>query len=133
MNTAASPKTSAELLAELIPGPHTLTVDEILAEFKRLDLWLVRSTRHELSYGPLFSTEDLPDVLFKSMRARHDELWNALPFKSDKQLAVMLVKYKREFQNPELTDNPRAVARRAAARDAAKQHPAPHHSAEGFL
>jgi len=112
-----------------------LTVAEILAEFKRLDLWLVRVSHHALDYGPMFPTEDLPDVLYRSMRARHDELWKILPFKSDKQLDAMLLKFKREFQNPELTENPRAVARRAAARDAAardaKQHPAPQHSAEG--
>ena len=84
------------------PSADTLTVQEILTEFRRLGLWLVRDRHFRLNYGPLYPDEDLPDVLHHDVRLRHSELLDALPCKSEKQLAAMLLKFKRNCPNPEL-------------------------------
>jgi len=84
------------------PTAETLSVQEILAEFQRLGLWLVRDRHFRLNYGPLYPDEDLPDVLHHDVRLRHSELLDVLPCKSEKQLAVMLKKFQRDYPNPEL-------------------------------
>ena len=84
------------------PSADTLTVQEILTEFRRLELWLVRDRRFGLNYGPLYPDEDLPDVLHHDVRLRHRELLAVLPCRSEKQLATMLEKFKRDRPNPEL-------------------------------
>ena len=84
------------------PTADTLTVQEILTEFQRLELWLVRDRHFRLNYGPLYPDENLPESLHHDVRLRHRELLAVLPCRSEKQLAAMLLKFKRNCPNPEL-------------------------------
>ena len=84
------------------PTADTLTVQEILTEFRRLGLWLVRDRHFRLNYGPLYPDENLPESLHHDVRLRHRELLAVLPCRSEKQLATMLEKFKRDRPNLEL-------------------------------